>query len=67
MCGITGRFNYDSRQPVDHDVLVAMTDGIPTDNKATCLSDAATARTSISTSTPAAFSLPITSGSVAAS
>src|SRR4051812_48380874 len=28
MCGITGRFNYDSLQPVDRDVLVAMTDAV---------------------------------------
>src|SRR3954451_11129331 len=28
MCGITGRFNYDSSQPVDRDVLVAMTDAV---------------------------------------
>ena len=28
MCGITGRFNYDPLQPVDRDVLVAMTDAV---------------------------------------
>jgi asparagine synthase (glutamine-hydrolysing) len=28
MCGITGRFNYDPLRPVDHDVLVAMTDAV---------------------------------------
>lgn len=28
MCGITGRFNYDPRQPVDRDRLVAMTDAV---------------------------------------
>jgi asparagine synthase (glutamine-hydrolysing) len=28
MCGIAGRFNYDSLRPVDRDVLVAMTDAV---------------------------------------
>ncbi len=28
MCGITGRFNYDSSRPVDRDVLGAMTDAV---------------------------------------
>ena len=28
MCGITGRFNYDPLQPVDREVLVAMTDAV---------------------------------------
>jgi asparagine synthase (glutamine-hydrolysing) len=28
MCGIAGRFNYDARQPVDRDVLEAMTDAV---------------------------------------
>ena len=28
MCGIAGRFNYDPLQPVDRDVLVAMTDAV---------------------------------------
>src|SRR3954464_15340829 len=28
MCGITGRFNYDSLQPVDREALVAMTDAV---------------------------------------
>jgi asparagine synthase (glutamine-hydrolysing) len=28
MCGIAGRFNYDPGQPVDRDVLVAMTDAV---------------------------------------
>ena len=28
MCGITGRFNYDPRRPIDRDVLVAMTDAV---------------------------------------
>ena len=28
MCGITGRFNYDARHPVDRDVLVGMTDAV---------------------------------------
>ena len=28
MCGITGRFNYDPRRPIDREVLVAMTDAV---------------------------------------
>jgi asparagine synthase (glutamine-hydrolysing) len=28
MCGIAGRFNYDARQPVDRDILEAMTDAV---------------------------------------
>ena len=28
MCGITGRFNYDPRRPIDRDLLVAMTDAV---------------------------------------
>ncbi len=28
MCGITGRYNYDALHPVDHEVLVAMTDAV---------------------------------------
>lgn len=28
MCGIAGRFNFDAHHPVDHDVLVAMTDAV---------------------------------------
>jgi asparagine synthase (glutamine-hydrolysing) len=28
MCGIAGRVNYDARQPVDRDILTAMTDAV---------------------------------------
>ena len=28
MCGIAGRFNFDPLQPVDRDVLAAMTDAV---------------------------------------
>ena len=28
MCGIAGRFNFDPERPIDHDLVVAMTDAV---------------------------------------